>query len=699
MKLIILFLSLILISSCSSDVVIQKDISSIQFIEDMTALYQQKFSNFQEDIYSKTPDEVTLLKNSHTQVLQEISQEYQNIVKVLPKYTGKITYLDAPVVMENLWFFKNSHDRSQFKNNIVPENWEYTENTGSYIHVGNLEFSNGKIGKLFYVTVDAFYSHSPTFYFMEYEGEYYAIPSISISANEETDIEQILTLQKWLIWKNIHLFEEARFTDIFAKDFTLISSIPFTKNDKKYTLSLKKRVSTPFSLANLRKIEGIMDEFGRSFYIENSGSKQWFDTEFQELEKLRIGTMSGYELYEKIDPIRKDRHEKRLEQQWLFESDALFLEMPDHTTAIYQIEVPFLEQSEYNDSYWESLIRLKNGNDTRILKNFSYQDPQSCRTQDGTYLYVPDGRFRFEEMRVISMMELQDPKKWKGRLPQDLARDEYEFHYQESDLVSIGSTGSGESLLFFKDRNHPFLHALYEYGYKSGFDRWDCLNDPDRECPKILSFSEYTKTIPVFFWRDPFDRLILFIWFDTIQPSACGAKPVIYLYPPAKITVKVTLDWNKKQLISIPEYSNGWSVTAYPDGKLDIGGMIYPYLFWEDTIRYAKPTSGFVIAQADVPSFLSEKLSFLGLNTQEIADFREYWIPHMQDALYYRISFLTNETMDQSAPITITPKPDSIRRIFMDFTELQKPIQIPEQQLTPFVRSGFSVIEWGGKKQ
>ncbi len=184
-----------------------------------------------------------------------------------------------------------------------------------------------------------------------------------------------------------------------------------------------------------------------------------------------------------------------------------------------------------------------------------------------------------------------------------------------------------------------------------------------------------------------------------MEPSACGAKPVIYLYPKEKTIVKVTLDWNKKQRISIPEYGNGWDVMGDPDGKLDIGGSVYPYLFWEDTIRYVKPTSGFVIAQADVPRFLSEKLSFLGLNNQEISDFKEYWIPHMQDTPYYRISFLTNDIMDQSAPITIFPKPDSIQRIFMDFTELKNPIQIPEQQLSSFIRTGFSVIEWGGKRQ
>lgn len=188
------------------------------------------------------------------------------------------------------------------------------------------------------------------------------------------------------------------------------------------------------------------------------------------------------------------------------------------------------------------------------------------------------------------------------------------------------------------------------------------------------------------------------------MPSSCAAKPVIYLYPEEKTDVSVTLNWEKKLLRSIPEYDNGWSVTARPSGLLtdsqpNKDPLIYPYLFWEDVIRYPKPASGFVVRRADLNEFFSQKLTFLGLNPKEIADFKAYWIPSMQDALYYRISFLGNSTMDKAAPITILPRPDSIQRVFMDFEALAVPVQIPEQHLLPFVRSGFTAIEWGGKMQ
>lgn len=183
------------------------------------------------------------------------------------------------------------------------------------------------------------------------------------------------------------------------------------------------------------------------------------------------------------------------------------------------------------------------------------------------------------------------------------------------------------------------------------------------------------------------------------MPSACAAKPVIYLYPEKTENISVSLDWKKKLLTSIPEYGNGWNVTAEPDGTLTQNTKKYPYLFWEDIISYPKPTRGFVVKQENLRTFLDEKLSLLGLNEKEISDFTEYWIPNMKDKPYYRISFLGNREMQKSAPITITPTPESIQRIFMDFEGLDAPISIPEQVLTPFVRTGFSVIEWGGKKQ
>ena len=39
---------------------------------------------------------------------------------------------------------------------------------------------------------------------------------------------------------------------------------------------------------------------------------------------------------------------------------------------------------------------------------------------------------------------------------------------------------------------------------------------------------------------------------------------------------------------------------------------------------------------------------------------------------------------------------DLLLRIFMAYQPLEEPMEIEPQQLEPFVREGFAVVEWGG---
>jgi hypothetical protein len=78
----------------------------------------------------------------------------------------------------------------------------------------------------------------------------------------------------------------------------------------------------------------------------------------------------------------------------------------------------------------------------------------------------------------------------------------------------------------------------------------------------------------------------------------------------------------------------------------------------------------------------------------------EYWLPQMADknAPYYRISFLTTSQMNELAPMNITPKPDKLYRLFLDYLPLlEKPkIKIDAPTIPKIIREGFTVIEWGG---
>ncbi len=174
-------------------------------------------------------------------------------------------------------------------------------------------------------------------------------------------------------------------------------------------------------------------------------------------------------------------------------------------------------------------------------------------------------------------------------------------------------------------------------------------------------------------------------------------KPVIYLYPQEETTCTVTLDY-PSFTYTYPAYNGGWQVTAYPDGRLInlADGSEHYYLFWEGNKRIQWDfESGFVVKGSDTEAFLREKLAYLGLTPREYNDFITYWVPRMQGAEYNLITF-AGEQYEQLAPLTITPAPDSVLRVHMVYRSLNEPVEIPTQQLQPFSREGFTVVEWGG---
>ncbi|MCL2671323.1 MAG: hypothetical protein FWF10_04730 [Clostridiales bacterium] len=182
------------------------------------------------------------------------------------------------------------------------------------------------------------------------------------------------------------------------------------------------------------------------------------------------------------------------------------------------------------------------------------------------------------------------------------------------------------------------------------------------------------------------------------QIQRIGAKPVIYLYPEKPIEATVQLRYKGTLDFTYPSYDNGWRVKASPDGTLiDLrDGREYSYLFWEGHNEADYDFSrGFVIKGEDTVAFLQEKLAYMGLLPKEYNEFIVYWLPQMQNNAYNLITF-QGEAYINTAELIIAPAPDSILRVFMVFLPLDAPIQIEEQTLSPFTRTGFTVIEWGG---
>lgn len=178
---------------------------------------------------------------------------------------------------------------------------------------------------------------------------------------------------------------------------------------------------------------------------------------------------------------------------------------------------------------------------------------------------------------------------------------------------------------------------------------------------------------------------------------ASGAKPVIYLYPEKEQEVFVELDLKGEFSFTYPEYNNGWKVTAKPDGTIISDGEEYSYLFWEGDMSGFTPDfkEGFVVKGSESAEFLRETLSKMGLTPKEYNEFIVYWAPILQENEYNKIYF-AKEEYENSARLTITPEPDSILRVYMVFEEADENTVLPEQEITPFERKGFTVVEWGG---
>ncbi len=179
-------------------------------------------------------------------------------------------------------------------------------------------------------------------------------------------------------------------------------------------------------------------------------------------------------------------------------------------------------------------------------------------------------------------------------------------------------------------------------------------------------------------------------------------KPVIYLYPEKATDVSVQLDIHGEDVFLYPAYDDGWKFTAQPNGDLQFGEDHYNYLFWEAKMRNVlsqqQLSSGFFVEGENAVSFLEEKLSVIGLNSKEQADFITYWGPRLAKNELNFVHFEFNEACETYADIEVSPKPDHINRINMIWGAVSERHLVNTQALKSFNREGFDVLEWGGQE-
>lgn len=174
-------------------------------------------------------------------------------------------------------------------------------------------------------------------------------------------------------------------------------------------------------------------------------------------------------------------------------------------------------------------------------------------------------------------------------------------------------------------------------------------------------------------------------------------KPIIYLYPTIETNVNIRLLNSNYLTTTYPKYNNLWNVTAYPDGKIISNGREYYGLYWEGINYNAKMTDeGFIVKGEDVVFFLEDKLKVLGLNDREADEFIIYWLPKLEKNKYNYIRFASINEINNYMPLDVTPMPDSIIRIMMEYKPLTEKMIIKEQKLSTPKREGFTLVEWGG---
>ncbi len=193
----------------------------------------------------------------------------------------------------------------------------------------------------------------------------------------------------------------------------------------------------------------------------------------------------------------------------------------------------------------------------------------------------------------------------------------------------------------------------------------------------------------------------------------CIGKPIIYLYPETPTFVDVFIETvgtvfvSKPQIeqlggLALSEKREGWKqVLAYPNGNLSYQGNQYRELFYETDVEdFEKPTNGISISKENAEAELKQILTRLGLNTFEINEFLEFWVPILknQDKPYIQFSLIQGAAKDEIDKVIINPKPETFIEILAYFKPLDTPFQgstliLPSH---PPKRIGFTAVEWGG---
>ena len=175
------------------------------------------------------------------------------------------------------------------------------------------------------------------------------------------------------------------------------------------------------------------------------------------------------------------------------------------------------------------------------------------------------------------------------------------------------------------------------------------------------------------------------------------AKPVLYLYPEKETNVSIKFAHPERLTTVYPEYNDGWSVKASPDGNLFDGKRNYYALYWEENSDFVPDFSTGFIVEDNYSEFLEEKLNEIGLSEREANEFIMYWLPILEKNGKSIVHFELTESREAGNKLLISPEPDSLLRIAIHIKKAGSVGSVTPQTFAKFERKGFTAVEWGGR--
>ncbi len=173
-------------------------------------------------------------------------------------------------------------------------------------------------------------------------------------------------------------------------------------------------------------------------------------------------------------------------------------------------------------------------------------------------------------------------------------------------------------------------------------------------------------------------------------------KPNIYLYPQetTELDIQVVFPHGGQITTAIPDYNDGWHITVEPSGIID--GQ-FEYLFYESLQPdYGQYAAGWVVMQEELEDFFRNNMAQTGFNEKEIDDFIEYWVPRLTEYPCYAIYPQYNDKLNNMVKLEFSTQPANLIRLIYSVRGLQDDnISIQPPAIPPFVREGFTVVEWG----